>query len=137
MVPRVERWASGDEPTLKIVVEQGHANAPDTERLYNQIKRRVGPRNALSGLRFGDKAADLPLAAADLFAYTAWGQEVGSRPMGELRVPSKAEASFRNNYYRLQLDQPTLDALHEQAISFTQQWEPRSEKSMSPPRAGP
>lgn len=112
------QWKNGSEPTLNIIVEQGHKNAPDLTRFYEETKKRIGPHNAMGGLSFGDKANCLPLAAADLLAYTAWGQEVGQKPMGQFKGDMKAQASYRKNFYRLPLDKDTLDLLHDQALRF-------------------
>ena len=115
----VQRWAERGEPRLNVVLEDGHRNAPDAVRLYNFFKDRFsGKSKALAGLTFATKEDCLPLAAADLFAYSAYGQEVGAKPLGTPRKPTKSEASYRGNLYRIPLKRETLDALHEQAISF-------------------
>jgi hypothetical protein len=46
-------------------------------RSYKSVQNQVtAARRALAGLTFDDKNC-LPLAAADQFAYTAWGEKVG------------------------------------------------------------
>jgi hypothetical protein len=80
----------------------------------------IGPRRALSGLSFADKKSCLPIAAADLLAYSAWGQEVGQKPIGELKTPSKADQSYRTNVARVDLNRDSLKSLHEQAVSLAQ-----------------
>jgi len=114
----VEHWIDGKEPRLHVVLEDGHKNAEDAVRLYNFAKNRVGQSKALAGLTFDNKKTCLPIAAADLFAYTAWGQEVGRKPMGIARRPIKSETSYRGNYFRIMLNRDSLDSLHEQAIIF-------------------
>jgi hypothetical protein len=54
-------------------LESGHKNAGDVIRLYDFFKKRLGSatNRSLAGLIFEDKADCLPLAAADLFAYTS------------------------------------------------------------------
>lgn len=104
------------EPRLRIVLEDGHKNAPDTARIYQWAQSQLGPSRALSGLTFADKESCLPIAAADLLAYSAWGQEVGQKPIGELRTPSKAEQSYRTNVTRVDLNKDSLKSLHEQAV---------------------
>jgi hypothetical protein len=111
------RWADGKEPSLHVVVESGHANAKDIVRLYNFVKERL-PSRALSGLTFADKKDCLPLAAADLFAYTAWGKELGVKPIGTAKKPIKAEASFRQNLFRIVLRREELLGLHAQAVEI-------------------
>jgi hypothetical protein len=55
-----------------VVLEDGHNNRDDAVRIYNWAAGRIGQHRALSGLCVADKSC-LPLAAADLFAYSAWG----------------------------------------------------------------
>jgi hypothetical protein len=114
----VERWRDGKEPGLQVVLEDGHKNSEDAVRVYNWAKGRLGQSGALSGLTFDNKKTSLPLAAADLFAYSAWGQEVGQRPIGVPKNPTKSEASYRGNMFRIILNRDSLDSLHEQAIVF-------------------
>jgi hypothetical protein len=109
------------EPRLNIVLEDGHKNAADAVRIYNWTQTRLGQRRALSGLTFANKQDCLPLAAADLLAYIAWGQEVRQKPIGTLNRPSKTDASYRNNLFRVELIRDSLDSLHEQAIQFAQE----------------
>jgi hypothetical protein len=72
----------------------------------------------LAGLTFGNKKDSLPIAAADLFAYTAWGSEVGQKPIGMPKDPIKSEASYHGSYFRIELNRDSLDSLHEQAIKL-------------------
>ena len=115
----VPEWMRVKEPRLYVVLEGGHRNAPDAVRLYNFFGARFkGQSRALAGLTFGTKQGCLPLAAADLFAYTAYQKEVGSKMIGTPKKPLKADASYRGNLYRITLKRETLDALHQQAIMF-------------------
>lgn len=106
------------EPRLHVVVESGHPNAPDLVRLYDGIKERFGgvANKTLAGLTFESKASCLPLAAADLFAYSAHGQEVGQKPIGQPREALKSEASYPGNCHRVPLIRDVLDGLYEQAL---------------------
>jgi hypothetical protein len=118
IIDTVAHLQMGDERRLHIVLENGHKNADDTLRIYNWARGRLGQSRALAGLTFGNKKTDLPLAAADLFAYTAWGEKVGQKPIGTPKKPIKSEASYRGNYFRVELNRDSLDSLHEQAIVF-------------------
>jgi hypothetical protein len=69
-------------------------------------------------LAFDNKKTCLPLAAADLFAYSSWGREVGQKPIGIPKKPIKSEASYRGNMFRIMLNCDNLDGLREQAIMF-------------------
>jgi hypothetical protein len=117
-IENVTTMGLASEPFLKTVLEDGHVNANDALRVYNTAKLRLGESRALSGLTFANKKACLPLAAADLFAYTAWGKEVGQRPIGIANRPTKADASYRGNMYRIMIDRDILDSLHAQAVDF-------------------
>jgi hypothetical protein len=105
------------EPKLKIVLEAGHPNQDDALRIYNWAAGRISQHKALSGLDVDDKTC-LPLAAADLFAYSAWGAEVGQKPIGVPRGPTKSDASYKGNVFKVVLVRDSLDSLHEQAIHF-------------------
>jgi len=119
----------GKEPRLHIVLEDGHNNAEDAVRIYNWAQNRIDQSQALAGLAFSNKKTCLPLAAADLFAYTAWGKEVGQKPIGIAKKPTKSEASYRGNYFRIMLNRDSMDSLHEQAIVTA------NERSISAPSA--
>lgn len=106
------------EPRLHIILESGHVNRGDAKRVYDWAKGRLGQSRALAGLTFSEKEGCLPLAAADLFAYTAWGGEVGQKPIGTAKRPTKTEASYRGNCFRIELNRDSLKSLHEQAIVF-------------------
>jgi Protein of unknown function (DUF3800) len=107
------------EPRLHVVLEDGHNNAEDAVRNYKWIRERVTQaRRALAGLTFSNKKDCLPLAAADHFAYTAWGEKAGQRPLGIAKYPIKSEASYRSNMFWIDLNRDSLDSLHEQAIMF-------------------
>jgi hypothetical protein len=107
------------EPRLHVVIEGGHNNVEDARRSYNWVRDRLPSTNrrALAGLALGDKGA-LPLAAADNFAYTAWGDKVGQKKLGVLKRPSKSDASYRGNACWIDLNRDTLNSLHEQAIQI-------------------
>jgi Protein of unknown function (DUF3800) len=110
----------GREPRLFIVLEDGHKNAADTTRIYEWAQDQLGPRRALSGLTFVDKKSSLPIAAADLLAYSAWSVEAGRKPIGVLKGPSKSDTSYRGNLHRVELNRDSLNSLHEQAIQLAQ-----------------
>jgi hypothetical protein len=106
------------EPRLHVVLEDGHTNAEDAVRNYVWIRDRLPNHRALAGLTFSNKRDCLPLAAADNFAYAAWGDKAGQKPIGILKRPSKTEASHRGNAAWIDLNRDSLDSLHEQAIQI-------------------
>jgi hypothetical protein len=115
----VPHWV-GREPRLNVVIESGHKNAPDTVRLYNFFKARLGAKSekALAGLTFEAKEGCLPLAAADLLASTVYGQESGGKPIGQPKKPLKSDQSYPGNLYRIPLVRDTLLSLYEQGLAF-------------------
>jgi hypothetical protein len=119
-VLQTPHWREGAEPRLHVVVEAGHPNAPDLVRLHDRIKQRFGgeANKSLAGLTFESKGTCLPLAAADLFAYSAYGQEIGQKPIGQPRKSLKSEASYPGNLHRVPLIRDVLDGLHEQALAM-------------------
>ena len=87
--------------------------------MYEWAQSKLGrPSRALSGLGFADKKSCLPIAAADLLAYSGWGQEVGQKPTGILKTPSKSDVSYRTNVARVDLNRDSLKSLHEQATEL-------------------
>jgi hypothetical protein len=115
----IDRWAFGVEPKLRVVLESGHKNAGDAVRLYNMFSDRfAGGHKALSGLTFQDKVSNLPLAAADLFAYSAYGEETNAKQIGYAKDALKSEQSYRGNAYRIVVGRQTLEALRDQAIDL-------------------
>jgi hypothetical protein len=97
-------------------LEGGHNNAEDAVRSYKWVQERLGPRRALAGLTFSNKKDCLPLAAADQFAYTAWGEKSGQKPIGVPKKPPKSESSYRGNMFWIDMNRDSLNGLHEQAI---------------------
>ena len=72
----IDRLKNQSEPRLHVVLESGGPNPGDVTRLYNSLKKRFGGalNRSLAGLTFESKADCLPLAAADLFAYSVHAQ---------------------------------------------------------------
>ena len=120
-IHNISTMSLGLEPHLHFVLEDGHENANDALRAYNYVKGLIGGSRALAGLTFDNKKTCLPLAAADLVAYTAWGKEVGQKPIGIATKPTKSEASYRGNMSRIMIDRVILDGLHAQAIEIANQ----------------
>jgi hypothetical protein len=89
-------------------------------RLYDFFKKRLGgvTNRSLSGLTFADKGDCLPLAAADLFAYSVHGLETGAKPIGVPRKPLKADKSYPVHLHRIPLTPEVLFDLHKQALDI-------------------
>jgi hypothetical protein len=89
----IDRLKNQSEPRLHVVLESGGPNPGDVTRLYNSLKKRFGGalNRSLAGLTFEAKADCLPLAAADLFAYSVHAQETGAKPIGVARKPLRVQ----------------------------------------------
>jgi len=116
----IDRLRNRSEPRLNVVLESGGPNPGDVTRLYNFFKKRLGgvTNRSLAGLTFEDKADCLPLAAADLFAYSVHAQETGAKPIGLPRKPLKSDKSYAGHLHRIPLTQDVLLSLHEQALGI-------------------
>lgn len=85
IIPLVERKLQKRKGphTLHVVMEAGHNNAGDVERIFHLMKSRHSPesvRSLLGDLSFGEKAECCGTQAADGLAYTAYGIEKRSVP---------------------------------------------------------
>lgn len=116
----IDRLKHQSEPRLNVVLESGGPNPGDVTRLYNSFKVRFGAdsNKILSGLTFEDKGDCLPLAAADLFAYSVHAAETGAKPIGTPRKPLKSEKSYPGHLHRIPLIPDTLLSLYEQALEI-------------------
>jgi hypothetical protein len=116
----IDRLKNQSEPRLHVVLESGGPNPGDVTRLYNSLKKRFGGalNRSLAGLTFEAKADCLPLAAADLFAYSVHAQETGAKPIGVARKPLKSDNSYPGHLHRIPLTQDVLLSLHEQALQI-------------------
>ena len=89
-----------------------------TRRMRGETPQSIGlelPQagRALAGLTFSDKT-ELPLAAADHFAYNAWGGVKNlSVLLGARLNPLN---SYRGNAVWVDLNRDSLNSLHQQAI---------------------
>lgn len=102
------------EYELNLVLEHGARNANDAQRIYDEIRRRIGNPTALNSLLFEKKGrANLRLMAADMLAYSAYRQETGARFIGAARKATKSDKSYRGNLSRVQLGRATLKDLYD------------------------
>ena len=120
LLPDVKRWDTRIPPRLNIVLEGGNTNSEDAVRLYNLFQKKfsdVAPE-IFAGLTFATKHRNLPIAAADMIAYSAYHHETQAKPIGHSKTPRKAGKSYRGNCYRKVIDRPGLDKLFNQAIEI-------------------
>jgi hypothetical protein len=130
MIDTVGKMPLGHKSRLRVVLESGHKNAGDVMRVYNWAQsRQTSP--TLASLTFGDKKTCLPLAAADLFAYSARGLETGQKPIGTAKKPIKSQTSYRGNMFKIMLTRDKLDE-REQTIKSAEDFtSPRRARRMS------
>lgn len=113
-----ERFRDGKEPSVNIVLESGHKNAGDALRVYREFERRHPTNSAQGALReptFKSKGDCLPLAAADLLAYSAYSQETGAISKWVPKHPLKTE-NYRGNLYRIEIRKEQLDEFYLQRV---------------------
>jgi hypothetical protein len=111
-----QRWAIGEEPELRVVLEDGHRNAGDVQRFYEATRRRFGGNSrGLAGLSFATKDC-LPIAAADLIAGSALTRETGGKLIGVAKHQTKADVSYRGNLGRVFLEKDQLQSLYDLAV---------------------
>jgi hypothetical protein len=117
-IDKVALMPSPREPKLHIVLEDGHKNANDALRIYSWAQSRLFHARSLAGLTFASKGDCLPVAAADLLAYSAWGNETGQKIIGKSKKPLKSSQSVKP-YWRIDIDREQIDRLHDQAIEMS------------------
>lgn len=78
----------GRDLDINFVLESGHKNAGDAERIFNRVKKQglTNPAEIeivkmLNVLSFADKAKFPGLQVADVNAYSAYQHESGARPL--------------------------------------------------------
>lgn len=78
----------GRELDINFVLESGHKNAGDAERIFNRVKEQglTNPAEVeivkmLNVISFADKARFPGLQVADVNAYSAYQHESGARPL--------------------------------------------------------
>ena len=78
----IQEVVKKDDLELNFVLEEGHINAGDATRIFNEIKK-FGPieiRRLLGTLSFGAKVKVRPLQGADSVSYVAFRQETKNAP---------------------------------------------------------
>lgn len=76
-----KRW---NETRLRVILELGHKNAGDAERIFNEIKAesaKVG-NHTLAALTFAGKNDCTPLMTGDLLSHTVWSMDQTQRAEG-------------------------------------------------------
>jgi hypothetical protein len=111
-----ENWATIDPPTLNIVLERGHKNSAEVLGFYDQLQAANPGHWALGSLTFQSKSESLPIASADLMAYTIYGLETGAKMIGTIKGIPKSVRSYRGNAIKAELTRDFLEQLYHQAM---------------------
>jgi Protein of unknown function (DUF3800) len=98
LIPGFAKEAFGDrELDMNFVLESGHPNAGDAERIFNRVKKQglTNPAEVeivkmLNVISFADKARFPGLQVADINAYSAFQHESGARPLELVTVSLEA-----------------------------------------------
>lgn len=89
LIPGMAKEAfGGRELDINFILESGHPNAGDAERIFNRVKKQglTNPAEIeivkmLNVISFADKARFPGLQIADVNAYSAYQHESGARPL--------------------------------------------------------
>lgn len=111
-----DNWATHKRKTVNLVLEQGHKNAGDAVRLYNFLKENLLDeyKYFLGSISFASKRDCLPLAAADLLAFSAYRIELGpsqKKKKFTIKGPLRSEVSYKKNVYRIDISKRALAEL--------------------------
>jgi len=126
-----EKIADPSKVTVHVVMESGHRNAGDAERIFGLAKKQV-PRLAqiLGTITFADKMDCYPAQAADFLAYAGYRYE--QRDAADIRVTdysyesdtwnqAKAkQANTKRPVFRINIDQNVLGELREGLIAHAE-----------------
>jgi len=96
-------WKKEKKRTLNVVLESGSDNSGDVRRLFNLFKGDLpeANRELIGSLSLMNKHECMPLAVADMLAYSVYRLETNA-PGPEIKnVPKRNDASYRGNFYRL------------------------------------
>jgi len=86
----------GKRPTLHIVIEAGHKNVRDTERVFNELKKWMARRGseALGAITIAQKSETNERMVADFLAHT-YSMMRASNPLLLQQLPDQSEPSDR------------------------------------------
>lgn len=103
---------------IDVVIEGGHRNLAEVERAFQRIKLLIRPQlgELLGSLTVGTREEFVELCAADSLASFGWGIEIGQSPTLQLKSSSRADASYRGNFYRLEVGEESLTDLAVQVL---------------------
>ena len=99
--------------TVNVVIEGGHRNVGGVEAAFTEIQGYLRPQldGLLGSLTIGTRDQFPQLCAADSLASFGWGLEQGQVPRLSLRGASRADASYKGNFYRVEVGAEALNSL--------------------------
>jgi hypothetical protein len=114
----MEKALRRDNFTINVVLESGHPNVPDAERIFNEFKKEPGWAERLGGIGQRDKKALSGLQAADSMAYIAFrGEqhdfETIDRPQGDDYFRDRKKVKSRSPLYRTTVKIEYMKALRQ------------------------
>jgi hypothetical protein len=110
----------GRDLEINFVLESGHKNAGDAERIFNRVKTQglTNPAEIeivkmLNDISFADKTKFAGLQVADVNAYSAYQHETAARPLEVMTLEPEtcirdAKKIQRTPIFRLELREPEL-----------------------------
>lgn len=117
-------WRFNKKRYMNIVMEDGHKNRGDVERLFRTFKEGADdlPLDFFKSLTFATKAECGPLLCADLMAYSAYLAETPgpSRDKKKIQMPRPDSLHYKGNHWRIQVGPESLKGL-KQAVELREQ----------------
>jgi len=98
------------ECSIDVVIERGHRNLRGAEAAFNAAREIVRSKfgELLGTFKVSSRGESPELCAADSLATSGWSIEAGKIPKLRLEGESRTDASYRGNYYRLEVGQDAL-----------------------------
>jgi hypothetical protein len=98
---------------FNIVAEQGCKNSQDALRIFEELRGIMldDYKGLLGTLTFADKRDCLPLCVPDVLAYGTYRKEEGLKPKVRIKTPTRADKTYKGNYYGIWVDKDTLVSL--------------------------
>lgn len=113
---RSERRLDSASCTVNAVIERGHRNVGGVEAAFTEMQGHLRPQlDGLLGSLTIDSRDQFPqLCAADSLASFGWGLEEGQAPRLSLKGASLTDASYKGNFYRVEVGAEALKSLADQ-----------------------
>ncbi len=136
---------NGKELDINFVLESGHVNAGDAERIFNRVKKQglTNPAEIeivkmLNVISFADKEKFPGLQVADINAYSAFHHESGARPLEVMILDPEtcmtdAKKIQKVPIFRLELHEAELKMFKQFILGEIEDKKARSKKAIPSP----